>query len=178
MQSLRCRHFYTRVPAIITDIDGVLIRGKTQIPGARDVIQKLKQPLSCINSQNWNKEDTNALPSPSFVQKALSKLQNLDNKHIPFLCLTNGGGTFEQEKADSVNSIVGLDKSSEFTKDDIITCHTPLKQLVPKYENEFVLISGFGNVIDVSHSYGFSKAIHIHEYNALFPQLVPSFAKL
>jgi ribonucleotide monophosphatase NagD (HAD superfamily) len=40
-------------PIVITDIDGVLLRGSTQIPGTLSALRKLKQcniPLACLTN--------------------------------------------------------------------------------------------------------------------------------
>lgn len=40
-------------PIVITDIDGVLLRGSTQIPGTLDAVRLLKQhgiPLACLTN--------------------------------------------------------------------------------------------------------------------------------
>jgi hypothetical protein len=53
----------------------------------------------------------------------------------------------------------------------MILCHTPLKQLVPKYHDKFVLVSGCGDVLALTKEYGFAKAIHVDEFFALHPEL-------
>lgn len=61
-------YFYRMIPAIVTDIDGVLIRGKQVIPGS-----------SYVLSQVLNR--TFRTPAQQFK--------------FPFVCLTNGGGMLE-----------------------------------------------------------------------------------
>ena len=36
----------------------------------------------------------------------------------------------------------------------MILCHTPLKNLVPQYQDKYVLVSGIGSIIDVAFDYG------------------------
>lgn len=83
-----------RLPYIITDIDGVLIRGKNIIP------------------------------------KTVEALQIIRKLKIPFCCLTNGGGSVEQVKADKMNVIFGshFHHDPYFNRDNIVLNHTPLKK--------------------------------------------------
>jgi ribonucleotide monophosphatase NagD (HAD superfamily) len=67
-----------RVPAIVTDIDGVLVRGKNIIPGAPHVLKSVLEG-KFLKSNNPFK--------------------------IPFVCLTNGGGLLEKHKAEQLNNI-------------------------------------------------------------------------
>lgn len=69
------------IPAIVSDIDGVIVRGNTIIDGSLQVIRNL------IHKQ--------------FKFSQHSQIIN----EFPFLCLTNGGGYLEIDKANSLNSI-------------------------------------------------------------------------
>jgi len=53
----------------------------------------------------------------------------------------------------------------------MILCHTPLKQLVPKYKDDFVLVSGEGSILDICQAYGFKKCVHVVELFAMMPQI-------
>jgi ribonucleotide monophosphatase NagD (HAD superfamily) len=80
-----------RLPAIISDIDGVLIRGKNALPGASDVIAKIIQ------------------------------------LNLPFVCLTNGGGMLEKEKATQMNTLLD---TAAFRREHFILNFTPLRPLI------------------------------------------------
>jgi ribonucleotide monophosphatase NagD (HAD superfamily) len=58
-----------RFPYIVTDIDGVLLRGRKEIPRTKTALETIKR------------------------------------LNIPLCCLTNGGGSTEQVKADKCNAI-------------------------------------------------------------------------
>lgn len=64
-----------KLPAIVSDIDGVLVRGSKVIGQSDKVLNYIRSPLSHI-------------------------LKNDQTAKIPFVCLTNGGGKLEYEKAD------------------------------------------------------------------------------
>lgn len=74
-----------RLPAIVIDIDGVIVKGRSVIGNSPHVIRSLLEPLNTI-------------------YKRVS---------IPFVLLTNGGGIPEPEKADDINRRLGLGSSSE-----------------------------------------------------------------
>ena len=81
-----------RLPYIVSDIDGVLVRGRNQIP------------------------------------RTAEALQLIERLGIPFCCLTNGGGSTEQVKADKLNAIFKQLPNKYFTTRNMILNHTPLKQ--------------------------------------------------
>ena len=58
----------------------------------------------------------------------------------------------------------------------MILSHTPLKKLLPKYNDKFVLVSGMLEAVDVCVDYGFEKAMHVEEVLALIPE-VSRFAR-
>lgn len=86
--------------------------------------------------------------------------------------LTNGGGIPEEERASLIQTIVK--PTEQLTKDHMILCHTPFRDLVPKYADQFVIVSGLGRMLDVAHLYGFKKAVDILEVFAVFPEVCPA----
>ena len=62
------------MPAIVSDIDGVVIRAKDNIAGSKEAIEKVLSPV------------------PKTQRK------------VPFTFMSNGGGCFEYEKAKKLNS--------------------------------------------------------------------------
>lgn len=69
------------MPAIVSDIDGVVIRAKENVPGTKETLEFILSPY----------KDTGRI--------------------LPFVFLSNGGGTFESEKARRLNEQIGLGKS-------------------------------------------------------------------
>jgi len=70
-----------RLPGILSDVDGVILRGKSVIRGSDIVLNKL------LTKQYTNGSIT------SF---------------IPFACLTNGGGMLEHHKSAVMNKLLHL----------------------------------------------------------------------
>ena len=91
------------IPAIISDIDGVLVRGKSIIPNSDKVVKEL-----------LNNNYTNGVKN---------------NIRIPFYLLTNGGGCTELDKANSLNKIMG----SNFKRHHIFLNYTPLRPIMNQY---------------------------------------------
>lgn len=79
----------------------------------------------------------------------------------------------EEKKADYINSILQLEDPYKLYKKDIVLCSTPLRDIAHRYKDDYVLIAGCGDTISVAYKYGFTKAIHVHEYSTLFPKLTP-----
>ena len=139
-----------RVPGIVVDINGVIQEDNCPIPNATKAVKMLKGPLS----------------------KLSLKYQGV-NTGIPVVFMTNMGGCIEGMKAQELNSILSLnDKEVRIEADDIILSHTPIKELAKDYKDEYVIISGIGNILEVALNYGFNKAITIDEYSVLFPYIV------
>lgn len=76
-----------------------------------------------------------------------------DNK-IPFIVLTNGGGTLENQRTAFLSDALQVSLSPS----QIIQSHTPFKTLVPKFSK--VLAVGSPQVRDVAEAYGFKKVVH------------------
>ena len=202
-----------RVPAILSDIDGVLYRGSKLIPGSDKALRTLLT-CHCDGAPEWLNND--------FLKREVASIFDEGQSFtLPFTLLTNGGGVPEFDRAEVVNRIVfnetlyervysqrakdaalsllsrdpkkifdmlregaklayDIDQEHSFERDTglveskhMIECHTPLKGLVPKYADEYVLITGNKEVLQVSQNYGFKKAIHAEELFSLMPELSP-----
>lgn len=100
------------------DIDGVLLRSKTPIPGASEALKLLQ------------------------------------HHKVPFILLTNGGGTLENQRTEFISKALDVPISPL----QIVQSHTPFKTLVPKYSK--ILAVGSPTVKDVAKTYGFKEVIH------------------
>jgi hypothetical protein len=69
---------------------------------------------------------------------------------LPFALLTNGGGILEHKRAEYVNQIVwGEKRNFRLTEEQMILCHTPLKNLKREYSDDYLLVSGMGEVLEI-----------------------------
>ena len=137
-----------KLPAVLSDIDGVLYRGARPIPGSQWATQRLVRPFATPTGE----------------------------VSLPFSLLTNGGGDTETERTKLVNSRMwdAPQQAASLLKPcQMICCHTPLRKIVPKLADKFVLVTGCGNSLKVCHEYGFAKAIHAEELFALAPNAAP-----
>lgn len=112
---------------IVFDIDGVLVRGGAQIPGAKDVLEYLARAQSH--------------PDPA--------------ARIPYIFMTNGGGCLEQEKAHEISSVFFPGLSVPVRASQVQLSHTPMRALVPEYRDKPVLVLGCKDYVHVARSYGF-----------------------
>lgn len=95
-------YHWNRLPAIVLDIDGVIVKGRSVIGNSPSVIRALLEPYS---------------------ERRIN---------LPFALMTNGGGLPEPEKADDINSRIGLPAADcegqlKLLGEHMILCHTPLK---------------------------------------------------
>ena len=72
------------LPGIVSDIDGVVLLGKKGVEGSKQALEKVLRPNKPVNPE--------------------------DGQGVPFFFFTNSGGYTEDQKSDSVNQILGLDK--------------------------------------------------------------------
>ena len=58
-------------------------------------------------------------------------------------------------------------------------CNTPFSDplLVQKYQDEFVVVTGQGNLVEIAGAYGYRKALDIEELYSLYPESCPSLFK-
>ncbi|GMH39694.1 hypothetical protein BSKO_07592 [Bryopsis sp. KO-2023] len=120
----------------VFDIDGVILRGDTPIPGAAE---------------------------------AVKKVQDLG---VPYVFMTNNGMESEAQRADRLAGSLGLDIS----KDNMILCHSALKEEAPAFGNGLVLVTGHTKVDikELMKDLGFKNPRTIAEYGACHPGLVPN----
>ncbi|RDX47110.1 HAD hydrolase [Lentinus brumalis] len=90
---------------------------------------------------------------------------------IPFILLTNGGGTHEEARRHKLSSQLGV----EIHSNQIIQAHTILKSVVHKYAEKPVLVLGGRNdvVRKVAESYGFKHAYTTLDVLAWKPEAWP-----
>lgn len=112
---------------------------------------------------------TEALPG------AHDTIEMLQKNNIPFIFLTNGGGSTERAHVARVGMRLDLDLDEK----QFVQSHSPFHDLVPKYHDKTILVlGGHGDQIrDLAHAYGFNKVVtssdlmaeweHIHP----FPEL-------
>ncbi|KAI1845095.1 hypothetical protein JX266_008642 [Neoarthrinium moseri] len=112
------------------------------------------------------------------IPGARQTIKMLQDKKVPFILLTNGGGLTEKDHVAKLNLRLGL----ELDEKQFVQSHTPFYDLVPKYKNKTILaLGGHGqNIRKLAHAYGFEKVLtssdllaeweHIHP----FPELTKS----
>ncbi|EGR34584.1 hypothetical protein IMG5_006450 [Ichthyophthirius multifiliis] len=137
------------IPAILSDIDGVLVRGKNPIPRTQYALNYIRQSLKKIYKN--------------------TQTPYIDNENIPFLCLTNGGGILEQEKADQLNDILKL-KDNKLDYSNIILNYTPLRPILSQYSDKFIILGGKGKLIEIAESCGLKQFLTIEEFASIYPK--------
>ncbi|MED6180064.1 hypothetical protein PIB30_006878 [Stylosanthes scabra] len=104
--------------------------------------------------------------SPAALRRLYDSAGSL---RIPFVFLTNGGGFPEAKRASELSQILGLNISSS----QVLQGHSPFRQLVSRFENEFVVAAGKGEPAAVMSEYGFKNVLSIDEYASCFEHIDP-----
>ncbi|OQS03024.1 hypothetical protein THRCLA_04653 [Thraustotheca clavata] len=100
---------------------------------------------------------------------AAKRIKQLQEKHVPHIFLTNGGGCVEEKKSKTLSSILNLPIDPK----QMILAHTPMRELVKQYADSKVLVMGAYDVLDVAHHYGFKKVISIQDLAQHNPHQYP-----
>ena len=140
-----------KVPAILTDIDGVLLRGRGFIPRSDKAMRYLRQPLKDLNQKLFQDAD----------------------RPLPLIAVTNGGGKLEVDRAKELNKILGLTGSQELQGHNVVLNFSPLRLVLRDYKDKVILISGIADIERIALDCGVHKFVTISEYCALYPSLVP-----
>ena len=101
------------------------------------------------------------------AKKALSRL--IENK-IPFIFVTNGGGTTESQKAKDMTKKLQID----FRSDQMLLSHTPMKELAQQFGSSQTLVLGHSKCIDVAKSYGFKRILTAEDVYNKVPTIYPN----
>ena len=97
------------------------------------------------------------LRGSSPIKNAAKSIELLQKHRYPFLLMTNGGGCKEVDKANQINKKLALDTKNHVSKDQVLLCHTPFKDIVNDYKNQQVLVLGNEKKCkDVALDYGFT----------------------
>ncbi|EPT04967.1 HAD hydrolase [Fomitopsis schrenkii] len=107
------------------------------------------------------------------AKRALAILEgdNPTGSKIPYMLLTNGGGTSEEARCNKLTSILGYKIDAK----QFIQSHTILKTIAKKYVNRPVLVLGGKNdeVRRVAEGYGFKRAYTTFDVLAWNPAAWP-----
>eukprot|EP01089_Gocevia_fonbrunei_P003552 TRINITY_DN1353_c0_g1_i6.p1 TRINITY_DN1353_c0_g1~~TRINITY_DN1353_c0_g1_i6.p1 ORF type:complete len:341 (-),score=27.37 TRINITY_DN1353_c0_g1_i6:2109-3131(-) len=99
------------------------------------------------------------------AKRSLKIIRKLD---IPFVILTNGGGTSESSKAQQLSNLL----NTEIHAEEVVLSHSPLR-LFTQYRDRWILLSGQGDLKNIASSYGFQKVITVDELAQHYPLIDP-----
>lgn len=143
------------IPAIVSDIDGVLILGPTPIAEGTHAINILQKSLGEIDPTTFGASD---------------------QMRIPFMLLTNGGGKTEDAFVDKINRIHSFEaeNSSKIRKEQLILNYTPLKQIIKEQSaSSIILVCGSNDPEVIAEYAGAKLYITVNEYLKIYPFISP-----
>ncbi|KAK0633144.1 HAD-like domain-containing protein [Immersiella caudata] len=108
------------------------------------------------------------------IPGASDVLRFLEEQHVPFILLTNGGGKREEDRVSDLSEKLGV----PLTTDNFVQSHTPFRQLVDGPDglrDKTVLVTGsdYGKCRDIAKSYGFNNIITPSDILAAQPNIFP-----
>ena len=101
------------------------------------------------------------------IPRAKAALQALQSAGVPWLCLTNGGGEPEADKAAALSELLDF----HIPPERMVLSHTPMRPLMQQYADKRVLVIGCGAVKEVAWSYGAKHVITPDEIAASDPTI-------
>ncbi|KAH6838131.1 hydrolase family protein / HAD-superfamily protein [Perilla frutescens var. hirtella] len=103
-------------------------------------------------------------------RRALRRLYNDSGSlKIPFLFLTNGGGIPESRRALELSDILGV----KILPSQVVQGHSPFRNLLKRFENEFIVATGKGEPAVVMWEYGFKRVVSLDVYASHFSNIDP-----
>ena len=107
------------------------------------------------------------------IEGSEAAIRHLQEVKIPFVFMTNGGGTTEAAKARQLSSRMP-NLLEPIRPEQVILAHTPMRDLVPRYAGRPVLIAGPDHTaVEAARGYGFDGAVGIRDVQRAHPELVP-----
>ncbi|KAK2629018.1 hypothetical protein QTJ16_002121 [Diplocarpon rosae] len=108
---------------------------------------------------------------------ATETLQMLQQRNIPFIFLTNGGGSTEKHHVSLLAQRLGMPSLHER---QFVQSHSPFHGLVPEFQDKNILVlGGVGDSIrNVAEAYGFRKVITSADIVKTFGEHVYPFLEL
>jgi HAD superfamily hydrolase (TIGR01456 family) len=105
------------------------------------------------------------------VLEAHETLKKLQEQHIPFIFLTNGGGLTEAAHIARLEQQLRLNLSVA----QLVQSHTPFYDLVPSYASKPVLVLGGHEhqIRELAHAYGFMHVLTSSDFFVDYPTLHP-----
>lgn len=110
------------------------------------------------------------LRGSELIPGAPAALELLQERSIPWILMTNGGGISEQQRADVLTEKLGLKVDVE----QIVQSHTPMKSIPGKEQQTVLAVGGIrDNVRSVAQEYGFKKVLISADYVKTSPSISP-----
>lgn len=104
------------------------------------------------------------------IDGSADAIRELARLKIPFVFMTNGGGTTEARRARQLSAMLG----TTIDEAQVIVAHTPMRHLAERYEDVPVLIAGpHPTSLEAARAYGFKRAVSLHALQLEHPELVP-----
>lgn len=92
------------------------------------------------------------------IVEATEVIKHLQEKKVPFILLTNGGGMTEKKRIDFINKTLQLE-DTPIHEDQLIQAHTPMKTLIPHHKRVLICGGPKDDVREVAENYGFEDVI-------------------
>ncbi|KAI5298117.1 hypothetical protein KEM56_004306 [Ascosphaera pollenicola] len=109
-----------------------------------------------------------AIPEAIEALKALHG-QNEYGIHVPFVVVTNGGGTTEEQRCKELSSLL----ETAIAPAQFICSHTPMKQLAREHRTVLVVGLDPERCRHVALSYGFQDVLTTHDFIRSDPSIAP-----
>lgn len=131
-----------KIPAILCDIDGLLLRGVKPLPRVLATLKALRLPIT-----------------------SLYKNPDLPSKQLPLVLLTNGGAALPANKIIKYNQYFELnDDFSKFQTKNVVLNYSPLTEALPEMKEKLWVISGMGCIEEIASFCGFHNTITLSNF--------------
>ena len=130
-----------KIPAILCDIDGLLLRGCYPLPNVIKTLHFLRSPLN-----------------------TLYKNSSYSSQQLPVILLTNGGSELPHMKLAKYNDYFQLKKDHiKLKTENVILNYSPLAGDLEHLKEKLWVISGMGAIDDIAQFCGFKNTITLSD---------------
>mmetsp|Transcript_76516 Transcript_76516/g.88949 ORF Transcript_76516/g.88949 Transcript_76516/m.88949 type:complete len:359 (+) Transcript_76516:34-1110(+) len=143
-----------KLPGIVSDVDGVIVKGSKGLPGSDEAVKILKTPLGKLNPEKFGTEEST----------------------LPLVCLSNVGEYLEEDRANCINESLGLkDTPFQILGNQMVLNYSCLRPVFANLKDKTVIVSGLGEIARSLKSVGLENYLTLDEYLALYPHASHSY---
>mmetsp|Transcript_39733 Transcript_39733/g.100101 ORF Transcript_39733/g.100101 Transcript_39733/m.100101 type:complete len:404 (-) Transcript_39733:58-1269(-) len=149
---------------VVFDIDGVLLRGHSEVARSADALSLLTSTSSCSTAAAGSagiEPTTAASAEQAAASRSSDQHSHASNWAVPLLFVSNASGYTEEKKARLLRSHFG----EKVGDDQVVLASSPLQQVSSLREKRLLLVAHrIDEANTVAHKYGWQNVVHLEDF--------------